>query len=73
MLSIEIEAKLVLFPFDPATHPPHLQEKFSLKLQMSQTKRTDSRPIYATSVSARWRVPYAVEENFRGMTERKKE
>ena len=26
-----------------------------------------------TSVSARWCVPYAVEENFRGMTERKKE
>ena len=26
-----------------------------------------------TSVSARWRVPYAVEENLRGMTERKKE
>ena len=26
----------------------------------------------ATSVSARWRVPYAVEENLRGMTERMK-
>ena len=26
-----------------------------------------------TSVSAHWRVPYAVEENLRGMTERKKE
>ena len=29
-----------------------------------------------TSISARWRVPYAfnaVEENFRGMNERKKE
>ena len=26
-----------------------------------------------TSVSARWRVPYAVEENLRGMTERMNE
>ena len=26
-----------------------------------------------TSVSARWCVPYAVEENLRGMTERKNE
>ena len=25
--------------------------------------------FYNTSVSARWRVPYAVEENLRGMTE----
>ena len=29
--------------------------------------------ILGTSVSACWRVPYAVEENLRGMTERKKE
>ena len=29
--------------------------------------------LYRTSVSARWRVPYAVEENLRGMNERMKE
>ena len=29
--------------------------------------------LYRTSVSARWRVPYAVEKNLRGMTERKKD
>ena len=36
-----IEAELVLFPFDPATHnppPTHSQEKFQLKLERSQTK-----------------------------------
>ena len=27
-------------------------------------------PFYVTSVSARWRVPFAVEENLRGMNER---
>ena len=29
--------------------------------------------LFLTSVSARWRVPYAVEENLRGMTERMEE
>ena len=31
------------------------------------------RAFIITSVLARWRVPYAVEENLRGMTERKKD
>ena len=30
-------------------------------------------PIRLTSVLARWRMPYAVEENLRGMAERKNE
>ena len=33
----------------------------------------DLNQFTVTSVSVRWRVPYAVEENLRGMTERKNE
>ena len=33
----------------------------------------DALELLSTSVSARWRVPYAVEENLRGMNERMKE
>ena len=47
------------------------------KLSLDQSSLEPTEPpcveVFITSVSARWRVPYAVEENLRGMNERMKE
>ena len=58
--------------YDITFGPLFLEARASLDLAMSVTQSA-VHPFLDTSISACWRVPYAVEENLRGMTKRKKE